>query len=878
MSRNHLLALLLLAAGPAGAATFTVGSDPWCSNPTLASAINQATVTSGGPHEIRINAGEFGGQALVVQDIGLRLIGGYQNCGTGAPRIGRSVLVGTGSEAVLRVRNGTAQIHAVELTGLELRNGGGGADGYGGGIDATGAFLLRLTDVIVAHNGATLGGGGIHAQGPVSGFGGIVELLQGTRVNHNTVPRSGETRGGGIHLERATLRVRSDDVEISGNQAGLGGGIAARSNSGVFFGNFGLPEVSDNALGARLSHNQARVGGGAWLSGSGVLFDARELAIDHNVADDRGGGIYADAGAQVQLQRDYPNAFRAQCAGDASCSRMVGNRAGNGCPGTTGQGGALYLLRANAFIAQTVFRDNCAYGAPVATSFGPLFVMEGVELSGNLLRFRDTIEYTGDRTITFGSRLGDPDWQPRISHLTAWGNRSIDAAGNAVPSTVIDSPRAAVAVTVAASAFDAGASPSVLASGPCNRSGLAAEAYVDVAAGDFRPAALGGLVDACAVGTVATDYRDPRLTPRCIDIETPDVGGTCDIGAHEAPTVLAPRPEATSVSVVAFHHPTPLRPATPVEVEVAVDGQRSRPATATVSVQADTGEGCSSAVLVPAGATRVLARCTLAFAEAGTRTLAVVYHGALTHAPATTSAALVVDPLESSVQIVARTPQLAAVGDTYTFGILVAGSGTVGGTVTVDAGAAGACTAPVFAGGALCELLALAAGEHAVSVHYSGDAVNPPASALGYRLPVHGEVDLSVTIDNGGRRVRDGGWVVYEVGVANAGPDTAFSARLEIESNTMLIAPQWECEAAPPVACDAVVQGPFDRTVTLPAGTQVRYRLAVLLGAGDAPLVTSATVQPAIDGSDVAPGNNFAVDGPDLRLLFDDSFEQRGEP
>lgn len=131
-----------------------------------------------------------------------------------------------------------ANVQNVTVQGFDLRDGNGGPDDDGAGIDATGTLRLVLQDTDVFDNQADSNGGGISMKGPATGFGGILELHAGVRLRNNQAGNY----GGGIYLEKATLRMRADRTEISGNSALYGGGVAAL-NSSVGIGNAGEPEI-----------------------------------------------------------------------------------------------------------------------------------------------------------------------------------------------------------------------------------------------------------------------------------------------------------------------------------------------------------------------------------------------------------------------------------------------------------------------------------------------------------------------------------------------------------------------------------------------------------------------------------------------------------
>ncbi len=531
-----IFALAIAAAVPqnAHADILRVGHQADCPYRTLQAAIDAAAANGPGEDEIRLVADEFTLQRVAIADQSLIVAGGWSGCAENATRTGRSALLGgfeagaAGINAVVRIQ-ASGEMRNVSLRHLELRDGTGGPDGHGGGIDAGGTLRLVLEDVDVLDNHAEGDGGGIVMRGPANGFGGILELHAGVRVLNN----SATGRGGGLFLERATARIRADRTEIASNRATLGGGIAAFASS-ITIGSIGEPEIQRDATGSRIVLNRADKGGGVYLD-TGSLFDVHELQLSWNVAETIGGGLYAIGGSQLQMQRDYPNAFAVQCQGSA-CSRVEGNQAGNGCPGTRGEGAGLALDGgARAYVRQTSIIANCSWGSPAIQSWGPLLELDGVVVADNRLRWRDGISYTGRYAVSYASRVGGPASTARTRFSTFARNVQVKDDGSTVPADATSG-----LYTGGAWQFEAAAIATMdpfpglnSGTGACSRTGLDATAFVDVTSGDYRPRTNGPLVDACAPTATTVEYLDPLLAPRCIDHPRPDQGGTCDIGAYE---------------------------------------------------------------------------------------------------------------------------------------------------------------------------------------------------------------------------------------------------------------------------------------------------------------------------------------------------------
>lgn len=156
----------------------------------------------------------------------------------------------SGNHAVEVFEIGTTANAHVTVTGLTIAHG---QASYGGGIFVGGAGDLTLRDCVVAHNHATVFGGGIESAGHlklesstvwdnsagVSGGGilndpaahhGGLELFNSTVANNTARQYGGGIMSGstpGVFPETVTIR----NSTIAGNSATHGGGIAAGENS-----------------------------------------------------------------------------------------------------------------------------------------------------------------------------------------------------------------------------------------------------------------------------------------------------------------------------------------------------------------------------------------------------------------------------------------------------------------------------------------------------------------------------------------------------------------------------------------------------------------------------------------------------------------------
>jgi cysteine-rich repeat protein len=198
-------------------------------------------------------------------------------------------LQGAGAARVLRLGSGrTLQLSGSAAQPVRVR---GGVAASGGGIDTAGTLTLQnavisnntattggglyagqtagattLTNVLVENNAARDGAG--LANGTFAGGGSTMSLADCT-VRNNVASGGGpfaDNEGGGI-LNLATLAVSSS--EISGNTAGVGGGIYSATMAGGTTLSLESTEISANS---------AKVAGGVFLLGDGTMTGASVVA------------------------------------------------------------------------------------------------------------------------------------------------------------------------------------------------------------------------------------------------------------------------------------------------------------------------------------------------------------------------------------------------------------------------------------------------------------------------------------------------------------------------------------------------------------------------------------------------------------------------
>ena len=547
--RVSLASLALLAfytgfCNLACAATFRVGdtSTDNCDFDTIQQAVDAAALTGGQNYIHLANSGSYGGQALSIGDQSLLIEGGYARCDSAQPSA-QTDIAGDATNPVLRIQPSGSAIYDVSLIRLHLF--GGGTSGVfgtlGGGVYVSGNVKLYIATTRIDGN-ASLDGGGIF----VDTIGGTpsVQLDPGTWISGNHATYF----GGGIALNGGgNLYVFADDVHIDGNRADdAGGGIFANSAM-LFVGNTTNFSARDDASGATIEANVAgSVGGGIYLYGPLARLSANELIVAGNSAGLRGGGIAAEAGAHVSMQRDYGVLLPLQCPNWRECSRISDNTVGSA---TGAFGGGIALSGdARADIAQTILRGNVAQDGSAAYVDASSLYLEGVLVSAN-----HAYDTPARASTAIRVRNGPRHSALRIAYSTFADNLESPANGAAPrPSTDVLADQDALMWLYSSALYDSyyplvaysQYADDCLIEGNSQPDSLGSHtrlrtqrfgAFNDAAQGDYRLRTNSPLNDACDASVAPPAFRDLLLQPRCHDDpRKPDEYGTCDVGAYES--------------------------------------------------------------------------------------------------------------------------------------------------------------------------------------------------------------------------------------------------------------------------------------------------------------------------------------------------------
>ncbi|HET9049299.1 MAG TPA: choice-of-anchor Q domain-containing protein [Chiayiivirga sp.] len=163
----------------------------------------------------------------------------------------------------------------------------------------------------------------------------------------------------------------------------------------------------------------------------------------------------------------------------------------------------------------------------------------------------------------------------------------------------------------------------------------------------------------------------------------------------------------------------------------------------------------------------------------------------------------------------------------------------------------------------------------------SGGTANggqPTSAPVAFAITVDSGADLQISKSNGVSSVAPGASVVYDIYVANAGPNDAFGARVQDNVPVELENAMWSCTAILRASCAASSgTGSIDEQVDLPAGSVLRYSLlaTAVETTVDLDLINTATVTAPAGLTELDASNNSDTDADRILPdgLFRDGFE-----
>lgn len=134
--------------------------------------------------------------------------------------------------------------------------------------------------------------------------------------------------------------------------------------------------------------------------------------------------------------------------------------------------------------------------------------------------------------------------------------------------------------------------------------------------------------------------------------------------------------------------------------------------------------------------------------------------------------------------------------------------------------------------------------------------------------------NLSITKSNGVGFINDAEFVNYEIVVSNPGPNAVVGALVSDPLGTDFQSAIWQCSPQGFARCVSNGTGELQQRVDLPVGSSVTYQFSALPIFGPSiPISNVASVTPPVGVTDPNLANNVASDGPDIRGIFKDGFE-----
>lgn len=241
----------------------TIGSDAACDYDSTTQTIQDVIDTGVG--EVRIAVNGFYDAPIVINNISVKLRGGYADCNDALNDIvsnTKTSLIGTVGpvESIIDIRGGRFR-NAITLENFSLS---GSENSAISAIDANATIVLNKVNIQQNNLVSGFSGGGIFMAGGDADF----SLIDSLIINNSA------QRGGGIYCSGSSL-----SINIQGD-SGVSHNIAEDAGGGVY-----LTNACELTIYSGVSNPDS----------------ATNFGISDNLSYNEGGGIYADLAAQVTL-------------------------------------------------------------------------------------------------------------------------------------------------------------------------------------------------------------------------------------------------------------------------------------------------------------------------------------------------------------------------------------------------------------------------------------------------------------------------------------------------------------------------------------------------------------------------------------------------
>jgi fibronectin-binding autotransporter adhesin len=271
---------------------------------------------------------------------------------------------GTGSDGQgggVYVRQGSLLLDGAHIISNTAGSSGGGVYVYAGSAMLSGGQILSNT---------ASGGGGVHVQQATAAF----TQTGGTAIAHNTATLS----GGGVYIYEGSATLSGGQV-FSNTASHYGGGVFVSRGSATLSGGQIISNTADDRgggvyvylgsatlSGGQVAGNTAPDGGGVYVADSSAVFTQTGGVLAHNTATDHGGGVYVHSGSATLSGGQILSNTAAIIGGgiyNNNGTLTLVNTTVSGNKATTNGGGGLWINGGTLALTYTTVASNTAGSA-----------------------------------------------------------------------------------------------------------------------------------------------------------------------------------------------------------------------------------------------------------------------------------------------------------------------------------------------------------------------------------------------------------------------------------------------------------------------------------------------------------------------------------
>ena len=372
-----------------GAGIFNLGEDGTITVENSTITGNSADLADGGGIHNGSGSVEINNCTIIGNDAVGNGGGIYNGTGTVTIQTGSTIgEVGTGNTAGtfgggIFNDGGTVTIDGSTVSGNDAANGCGI-------YNMENSTLSVQNGSLISGNSSCTHGGGIHNKGNAT-------------INNSTISENNGGNGGGIFNE-ATLNIQNGSIvggAGEGNSANYGGGIynytgtttvdgstisgnSAVEDGGGIFNDDTLYVQNGSAIGGTGAANTAKYGGGIYNYNIGAAATVSGSEVNSNTVTEDGGGIYNEAGLNIQDGSTINDNTATSGGGIYNASGVTTVDGSTVSSNTvTSQGGGIYNYSGTTTMDGSTITGNSAEHGGGMRNRGTLNVLAGCEVSGN---------------------------------------------------------------------------------------------------------------------------------------------------------------------------------------------------------------------------------------------------------------------------------------------------------------------------------------------------------------------------------------------------------------------------------------------------------------------------------------------------------------